>query len=244
MLSINLMKLKSSSLATEGALKVSQPLKIPLFLDGDEMESFLYFLESHFTTLSFYDTHSVVTQETGIYKSSSFLNSYKEYISFLQRGELPLRTMYHGFFSMALSITSDIFYQIDLEDEKRIIKATRPHIQLQPHHMTFSEDTHSLYSMTYSEDSITFGIQLSYPHFFQDPHSHEVLEVDSRDFFPNTQLFNKIRHWIREHTLPTPFLIQGKKVNFPIRLGKNCFPWINRHPQLQSNQLYVNRRNP
>jgi hypothetical protein len=48
-----------------------------------------------------------------------------------------------------------------------------------------------------------------------------------------------MQQWVRSHTIATPFEVEGKKVNVPIRLGKECLSRINSHPQLQAKGLRV-----
>jgi hypothetical protein len=52
-------------------------------------------------------------------------------------------------------------------------------------------------------------------------------------------LFRKIQLWSREATRATPFVLEGKRINVPIRIGKNCLSWIGNHPQLQSQNIGV-----
>jgi hypothetical protein len=64
----------------------------------------------------------------------------------------------------------------------------------------------------------------------------EFLEVDES---LNAQLFQKIKQWVRDTTRATPFVVDGKKTNVPIRLGKTSFSWIHNHPQLIQQKIGV-----
>jgi len=231
--------LRKSTLAVEGPLKVAQAVKIPLLLDEEEIISLLQFLKSSAPHLAFYNTHGVCAENEGIYSIEEFVHAYHQYVFALKEKRVPNVRSLISFFSSALSATSDIFYEISLENQKRLIKPIRPPIQLQPHEIIYSEESDTFYSMVYSEKSITFGIQLSYPNLFQDPHTHEAIDVDTSPFFPNTALFKALRLWVRENTRATPFIVKEKRMNLPYRLGKKCFPWINLHPQLESNNICV-----
>ena len=75
-------------------------------------------------------------------------------------------------------------------------------------------------------------------HLYQDQHL-QVLTVKEGLQFPNTAVFKKMQQWTRMYTIATPFEVEGKKVNVPIRLGKQCLQWIHHHPQLQAKGLRV-----
>jgi len=57
--------------------------------------------------------------------------------------------------------------------------------------------------------------------------------------FPNTALYRSVQRWMRAHTIPTPFHVNGKKINVPMRLGKKCLPWISEHCQLKEKGIKV-----
>lgn len=223
----------------EGALKISSFIKIPLLLETEEMEKCLAFLIEKEGDLSFYNTFSVCDENQGIYQPNAFLEKYRSYIDALKGKNVGELRKSYPFFSHALSRTSDIFYEVSLENKKRVIKAVKPPIQLQPHEFTFSKESETFYSMVYSEKSVSFGVQFSYPNLFQDPHTHEVYNVD--ETFPNTSLFKSLRLWIRENTSPTLLVVNGKRFNLPYRIGKNCLSWIGEHPQFKEHsiELYV-----
>jgi hypothetical protein len=66
-----------------------------------------------------------------------------------------------------------------------------------------------------------------------------VEAVKETPSFPNTVLFHQIQRWMRGATIPTPFLVDGKGVNVPLRLGKRCLSWINTHAQLKAKGIRV-----
>ena len=77
-----------------------------------------------------------------------------------------------------------------------------------------------------------------------DPKTKAIGKVEKNDAFPNTELFYRLAKWVRDKTSATPFLIGEKRINQPIRLGKQCFDWVNRHPRLKEMGLYVSRKGP
>ena len=129
-----------------------------------------------------------------------------------------------------------------LSNGKYLIKQKRPVIQLQRHHFIFTDSFHS---GVISKESITWGIQFSYPQLFLDPKTKQIGKVEKNDTFPNTELFSRLAKWVRDNTVATPFVYEEKKMNQPMRLGKECFVWINHHPGLKKRGLYVaSRKNP
>ena len=87
--------------------------------------------------------------------------------------------------------------------------------------------------MVLSTESVTWGIQFSYPQLYQDPKSYRITKVVDSSEFPNTSVFARMLKWLRHHTLPTPFSVDGQRVNVPIRIGRSCLEWIHMHPQLK-----------
>jgi hypothetical protein len=87
--------------------------------------------------------------------------------------------------------------------------------------------------MVLSSSSIFWGLQFSFPQVYQHPKTGEFFEVEEFG------LFELVRKWSREFTVATPMIVEGKRTNIPIRLGKRCFSWINTHPQLQMKGLSI-----
>ena len=83
------------------------------------------------------------------------------------------------------------------------------------------------------------GIQFSYPHLYQDPLTRNVETIRNTPEYPNTELFHLLQKWMRQHTIPTPLIAEEKLINIPIRIGKLCLTWINKHAQLISKDIYI-----
>jgi hypothetical protein len=101
--------------------------------------------------------------------------------------------------------------------------------------MGYSEEDQVFRPMSLAQDSLFWGLQFSYPQIFEHP-DKGIVETAS---LPNATLFHKVRKWSRDATVPTPMNHNGTRENIPIRLGKQCFPWINRHPGLIAKRLSV-----
>lgn len=227
--------IKSSPPNKEGILQVSKSRKLPLLIEEEEMRDLLDALGS----FHLFDVSRPLLLEEAEIQKSVFLGHYASYIAGIKQGhlvdEIPLRP----FFSCAMSFSSDFFYAQQLPNGKYLVKSLLPVVQLQRHHFIYSDQFHF---GVMGKGSITWGIQFSYPQFYLDPHTKEIGKVEKNERFPNTALFHTLSKWVRENTRPTPFLLEGKRTNQPIRLGKKCFSWINQHPKLKERGLHVEDR--
>lgn len=235
----DLITLRESTLAKEGPLLVSKALKMPILLAAEEMEDLFSTLEKEAGNVGIYFAHGLCKKGEGKISKRYFLKGYADYISYLKKGQLPPIDSFRSLFSSFLSVTHAILYAIVPEEGLQLIKSTRPVVQMQLNHIHFSKEDGTFRPMVFGSDSISWGIQFSYPQLFQDPKTQEIYPIRETPFFPNTQLFKIFQRWNRQSTIPTPFVVEGKKVNAPIRIGKQCLNWINCHPQLVEKGIYV-----
>ena len=117
-----------------------------------------------------------------------------------------------------------------------LLRIRGPVVQLRPHRFSYSAVDGKFRSMVMGTQTISWGVQFSYPQFCQLPDAsvHQV-----NDSFPNTAVFKQLQRWVRHNTIPTPLKVDGTRTNVPIRLGKNCIPWIHRHPHLIQQNIIV-----
>lgn len=210
----------------EGELQVSKALKFQVLLDAEEMRTLLESLPA----CNFFMVSEVVNKETAALSVPAFLERYREYVETLKRGEIPNAKAFRGIFSSVLTTSLDILYAQQVGDDRFLIKSLQPIIQLQKHHFFLSDVDGKYHPMIQGDDSISWGLQFSYPQIAQDPKTSNFSKVD--DSFVNTQLFSALSKALRKLSVPTPFIYRDVKTNVPIRLGKQCFTWIEKHPQL------------
>lgn len=226
---------------TEGVLQVSKSRKLPILIDIDEMED----LFSSLGEFSMLDGSRPVDQQSALISKKTFLEGYREYIEGIKTGNLVDESFLQPLFSSMITCDLSLLYAIDLSKGRYLIKAKKPIIQLQRHHFIFSDLFHS---GVMGKESVTWGIQFSYPQLCLDPQTKRISKVDQSPLFPNTQLFLQLAKWVRQNTMATPFLVGEKLINQPMRLGKNCFSWINQHPGLRVKKLRIkdvtSRKNP
>jgi hypothetical protein len=215
-------------------LQASKWLYCPLLIDLEEMKNLFKTLGPFYLVLA-----SGVTKEgEGFITHEQFLDCYAVYIEALKAGSLPDDSRIRPYFTSVLTCSLDPLYRVPLADRQQLIKIDKPVIQLQGHKFNYSTADGKFRSMVFGQASIFWGIQFSYPQLYQDE-NFVVKAVKEGDEFPNTALFKKLQKWVRVNTVPTPFIVDGKQINVPFRLGKSCFTWINNHPQLIKNQLIV-----
>lgn len=234
-MSLSTVPIRISSPKTEGILQVSKWLKVQLLIDAAEMHDLLLVLQPlHCVVVS-----EPVKSEEAVIAVSAFEEKYAHYVSLLQQGHVPRTEDFRRYFSSALTTTLDAFYALSAGGEKYLIKPIKPVVQLQAHHFYYSDLDGKFHSMVLSEESITWGIQFSYPQLFQDPHTRQIVKVTDAPAFPNSALFSKLMKWMRNNTLPTPFEVNGARINCPIRIGKKSLSWIKSHPQLKKRGMIV-----
>jgi hypothetical protein len=227
--------LKTSTLLAEGAYKTSKLLKVPVLLESEEMKDLLDALGE----VLFFETGGIFDKEKGILNRAEFIALYAEYIESLKKCVSPEIKKFASSFSSAMSISPDLLYSVSVDEKRHIIKARKPVIQLTLNQIQYSKEDNSFRSMVYGEGAITWGVQFSYPQIYQNPHTQEILDVDESPEFPNTAVFHTLQKWIRHNSMATPFIVEGVRINVPIRLGKKCFSWINNHPDLVKKGIKV-----
>ncbi len=229
------MTLRISLPNLEQPMEASKWLKVQLLAETAELKA----LFDAIGPFEIFLAGAIVPSGQGLVPQDEFLKIYANYIDALKKGQLPDESAYKSYFSGVLTRTRDPLYALPVGEGKQLIRIARPVIQMQAHAMDYSVHDDKFRPMVFGLDSITWGLQFSYPQLYMDGRTKEAFAVVESDEFPNTHLFHQLQRWMRQNTIPTPFLVGDKRVNSPIRLGKQCLPWINRHPQLAPKQLKV-----
>lgn len=180
----------------------------------------------------------VVLQEEIEISKELFLSTYARYICALKEGKILEDKRVRRIFSSALTSSSDCLYKMAVRENGWLVKVRQPLIQLQCHAFFFSSLDQSFHPMILAKESISWGIQFSYPQIFQDPHTQKMEKVSG---FSNTELFRRLIRWLRNETQPALFLWEGKKIASTMRIGKMCRSWVHCHPQLKEKGLCVAR---
>jgi hypothetical protein len=228
-------EIRFSTIKDDPPLQASKWLTSQILIDDDQMAD----LFTELGEFSIYRAGSVTNIGEGSLSKQQFLSQYQKYIEVLRSGNIPKSEIYRPYFSSIFTVDKSALYAIKIDNDKQLIRISKPVIQLQAHHMDYSLEDGKFRPMILGMDSIAWGVQFSYPQIFQDSKTMQIFNVGVSEDFPNTQLFKKLQRWIRHNTIPTPFLIGDQKMNIPMRLGKKCLPWINRHPTLIKKGLRV-----
>jgi hypothetical protein len=225
------------------SIKPSQPpmqaskwLKNQVLLDTIEMQMLMDSLGD----FEIYLTSSVIPAGQGSLSHVQFLEKYAVYIEALKRGEEPDEGEFRQFFSSVWTSVTDHLYAISVGQNQQLIRVLKPVIQLQTLRLDYSLADGKFYSKIFGTNSISWGIQFSFPQLYLDPATQEAEKtLNHPELFPNVLLFQKIQKWVRNYTIPTSFVVEGKKINVPVRIGKNALSWINKHAQLIKKQIKI-----
>lgn len=217
-------------------LEAAKWFQLPLLLGGEELEELLLLLGPIFIV----KTLSKVDEGQAILSVSDFISLYKEYADTLKNGRFPDPKRFRSAFSSVITNDLDALFSMPVAAGSELIKVKLPVIQMQYHTMTWSEEEGKFRSQLFGSENIPWGLLFSYPQIILDPRTKEIVKADQTEF-SNSQLFKKIQGYQREKTVPTPFLVQEKRINTPQRLGKGCFSWINNHPSLQKLNITVRK---
>jgi hypothetical protein len=226
------MKIRISSPKIEGMLQVSKWLKVQVLLDQEEMQELLATLGE----MAFVCVSDPVVAEEAIVSAQDFEAKYAEYVQMLKQGVVPSTSAFRRYFSSAMSSDLNSFYAMAISQDKYLIKPIKPVIQLQAHQFFYSEQDKKFHPMVLSEESISWGLQFSYPQVFQDVHTRTVGKTSE---FSDHALFTKLLKWMRSNTRPTPFVVGGALTNSPIRIGRKSLAWIEKHPQLKLKGIVI-----
>lgn len=220
--------------SSESFLQVSKWLTSAMLLETAEMEQLFQALGKFYI----FQVSSICKKDEETLSQSQFLEVYKQYLDELKAGTLDDEKRIRIYFSSVFTADQDVVTRIPLQDEQQIIRVIKPVVQLQSHRIHYSDLEGKFRSKVFGKETISWGLQFSYPQLFLDQKTQEVIKLIEGDR-PNTQLFQTIQRWSRSNTIPTPFIVDGRKINVPMRLGKQCLSWINSHPHLLEKNIQV-----
>lgn len=196
--------------------------RLQVLLDPRELEKLIEYL----SPLLILNTSEVIPQEKISLPVEELVRLYEKYIAMLQ-GKSPRERIS---LSYALSTRIENFCAIKLSSNKYICRLVQPDVQLQVYSFLLNDSGKPL-SQVFSSETVSFGLQFSYPAIFQDGLTSQVFST-TKNTFSGWKLWSSIRSWIRNHTFPLPICFQGKNMRLPIRLGQVAATWITSHIDL------------
>jgi len=223
------------STTDEQPLQASKWLKAAALLDIGEMQN----LFENLGSFTLFHCGSITPLNEGQLSNDEFLQHYQFYIETLKSGILPEPGSYQKWFSPVMTAATEALFAIPVSGDKQLIRIAKPVIQLQAHNLDFSPLDKKFRSMVFGADNIPWGIQFSFPQIYQDHTTKNIEQVRHSPDASNAALFQNLQKWMRQQTIPTPFIVEDTLYNVPMRLGKQCLAWINRHPQLVKKGITV-----
>lgn len=218
--------LRISSPEQEGVYQGSKWLKFQVLCQRDEIEQLFERLKPFYIfPLTGIVDGNPISQE-------DFLSEYESWISGLKNGRVPEDRLLRKILAAAFTDDLDALW-LQAAGKGYLVKIAKPTLLVQAHFFSYSEMDGVFRPMSMGQGSIFWGLQFSFPGVYQDAKTMELKEVGK------SKMFESVRLWVREATRATPFVVEGKRSNSPIRLGKLCFSWIGNHPQLQTRGISI-----
>lgn len=221
--------LRISTPIVEGLFQAAKWLKIQALIDVDELAALMQALGD----FAIYPLSGALPMASFPMDKSFYLSTYCTWIEGLKEGIVP--TSFGALNASMWSCSEDALWLQELPGKRYVARPRLPFLQVQVHQMGYSEVDRVFRPMLLSQESIFWGLQFSFPQVFE----HPVKGFLEPKEFLNAHLFQIVRKWSRNYTMATPMVVEGVRQNIPIRLGKRCFSWINRHPQLKQRKLSV-----
>jgi hypothetical protein len=198
-------------------------LKIQALLDPSELRS----LFEHLGKVQIFPLGIPLEKPPFSIEADEYVSSYTGWIDSIKRGEIPnggaLRTL-----NMTLWCEDGSSVDVvALKNGHHLVRPKKASLQVQIHSMGYSAVDRTFRPMVLGQETIFWGLQWSFPQVGQNPGTGEIVELKPHPWFV------KIRQWMRERAIPTPMIVEGEKTHLPIKLGKACLPWIDKHPQLK-----------
>jgi hypothetical protein len=212
----------------EGLFQAAKWVKIQALVDEEELSHLLRSLEP----FAIYPLAGSLAIEDFPMPKEAYLSAYRGWIEGLKKGNIP--TDFGCLNATMWARSSDSLWLQEFPGKRYAARPREPFLQVQVHQMGYSLVDKVFRSMSLTQDSIFWGLQFSFPQVFEHPEKG-FLETD----LTNADLFQIVRKWSRNYTIATPMKGEEGRENLPIRLGKNCFSWINRHPGLVAKGLSV-----
>jgi hypothetical protein len=209
-------------------MQASKWLDVPALLEVDEMKA----LHDALPPFTMYFNGIVVDPGKAKIEWDNFLQVYSDYVQALKEGKLPSEAACRPYFSGVWTVDDSSILLSDVPNEKVIPRPWKPVVQMQLHRFSISTVDSKVRSMVFGHDTIFWGIQWSFPQLYMDPETREIIKLTQNDINGNFAFFRELQRWMRHHTEPAVFQINGKGVATPIRVGKECKSWVERHPQL------------
>lgn len=224
--------LETSTPAREGVFRGSRWLQVAVLLEGVELLDLL----QTFSNLQVFVTSGVVGKGQEQVTAEDYCIRYENHLKAIQASQ----RVESSSLAISLSVCPSCLYVMSVGEQGRLVRVRRPVIEVRPHSLGYCKLDGKFRSMIRGESAIFWGIELSYPQLYQSPQSGEILATTDPAAFPNALIFRNIQRWMRQHTRPTPFIVEGRVLPISARLGRRC-EWAYQHPQLLQQGIGLKR---
>lgn len=203
------------------AFSFARFVKIPLLIEVEELEKLLNTIEPCYL---FRIGRPLEPPELE-WTKKQYIELYAGYLDALKKGLLLEKKLYRSILHFICANDPMQLAKSIVTDGKWIVYPRFPVIYWQYHEMYWDPHFLEMKSMTFNASSFSWGIQMMCPMLYESQRKEEKENRFSHSsIYP---IFHQMRRWIRQHTSPAVFDVQGKKVNSSVRISQKCFSWIN-----------------
>lgn len=218
-------------------IRYAKWLQTPLLCSLEELDLLLHSLGSIFLV----PAGGLLEREALFVSPEDLRSTYQQYLAWIvSSAALPSAEM-RRHLTLMMSVSLDSFSAAEIKTGRFMIKPVQPVVMIQPYHFFMSSLDQKIHSMVMSQESISWGLQFSYPQMYEDPKNHLFGKISEAPEFPNTALYKKVVQWVRSFAMPAPVHYMGQKTHASFRIGKQAFALAQAHKGLQKRGIEVRR---
>lgn len=223
--------IQTSTIEKEGILKASKYQRVQMLLLKEELCELLTLLGPHVII-----EHSKLLKESELLVSKeSFLQRYEQYLEGMISGKMPRELL--ASLSLCISKSFENFYKIEVPGDRYLVKLKTPAITLQPFSFHFDQETKTIFTGVHSGERIYFGLEFSFPQFYETPKTRETVEILKNKENPETIIFKTIQSFARRQTNVTKIKVNKEIKNYSFRIGKSAHFILQKHQAMHTNAL-------
>lgn len=211
-----MMDLVVSTPKEQGHYLVSKWLRFQLLLTVETFKELLDFLSVEVL----FGVAGPDVKEELVYSKETYLAVYKAYLEALQRRDEKLIKELMKKLCVAIAYEKQAFYQIELADNRCLIKIKEPSIQFRPFNFIYHKELQQFLMQVKSKEAINFGLEISFPQIFQDPKTAQILHVFKDQKLVSARGFKKVQSFVKSKTKPAKFLIEDQIKTATFRIEK------------------------
>lgn len=139
---------------------------------------------------------------------------------------------------LAVTAEKEAVVAVKVGENRWMIKPKTPIMQFKQHQFICGK-TGEFFSGVHGDEVVRWGFELSFPQMYVDPESKEVIHVMKDAAFLNSEVFRMAMKWMRYHTRPAQFLINGKIKRATFRLGKEAISYAKDLVDLKRHEMVL-----